>query len=194
MPATMPGALPESSIDDQSDEALVAAVNDSDPEAFEALYRRHRDWVVNLAFRYTRDQHSALDVLQETFLYLLRKFPGFELTCQLRSFLYPVVRHLALGARRKAERCQSDGTDPQDWAVAVNLSAVEPQARRDLAAALVSLSEDHREVLLLRFVDGMSLGEIAEAMDVPLGTVKSRLHHALEQLREDPRTRELLEP
>jgi RNA polymerase sigma-70 factor (ECF subfamily) len=55
------------------------------------------------------------------------------------------------------------------------------------------LSEEHREVLLLRFVDCLSLAEIAEAIEIPLGTVKSRLHNALELLRQDERTKEFFE-
>src|SRR6185436_18590576 len=85
--------------DPREDQELVALANQGDARAFELLYWRHRDWVVNLAFRFTRDRDLALDVLQETFLYLLRKFPGFTLTCQLRSLLYPAVRHLAIAAR-----------------------------------------------------------------------------------------------
>ena len=64
----------------------------------------------------------------------------------------------------------------------------------DLALALDGLPEEQREVLLLRFVDGLSLAEVAEAMDIPLGTVKSRLHNALTALRRDPRTREFFQP
>jgi hypothetical protein len=56
---------------------LVAAINDGDPTAFEVLYFRYRDWVAALAFRFTGDEHAALDVLQETILYVLRKLPGF---------------------------------------------------------------------------------------------------------------------
>src|ERR1043165_286425 len=102
---SMPGS------DARSDAALVAAINGGDPGAFETLYYRHRDWVVNLAFRFTGDRDLALDVLQETFLYLLRKFPGFILTCQLRRFLYPAVRHLAIAARRKAGRFEPAETE-----------------------------------------------------------------------------------
>jgi RNA polymerase sigma-70 factor (ECF subfamily) len=58
---------------------------------------------------------------------------------------------------------------------------------------LAALSEEHREVLLLRFVDGLNLGEIASALEIPLGTVKSRLHNALTTLRKDPRTKTFFE-
>jgi RNA polymerase sigma-70 factor (ECF subfamily) len=175
--------------DPRTDQKLIDAVNLGDDRAFEALYRRHRDWVVNLAFRFTGDHALALDVLQETFLYFLKKFPGFTLTCQLRSFLYPAVRHLAIAARRKAERLQSeDGGLPE--LEAPPPAPIGDTARDQLAAVVAALPETQREVLLLRFVDGLSLNEIAEALEIPLGTVKSRLHNALDALRRDERTRE----
>jgi RNA polymerase sigma-70 factor (ECF subfamily) len=62
--------------------------------------------------------------------------------------------------------------------------------RAELAAALAGLSPPQREVVLMRFVDDLELAEIAAALDVPLGTVKSRLHHALARLRDDPGTRD----
>ena len=93
--------------DSRSDRELIAAINDGDANAFEVLYYRYRDWVVNLAWRFTEDRELALDVLQETFLYLVRKFPGFKLTALFKTFLYPAVRHLSIAARRKAARLQS---------------------------------------------------------------------------------------
>ena len=170
-------------------------MNGGDEGAFEVLYYRHRDWVVNLARRFSGDADLGLDVLQETFFYFLKKFPGFTLTCQFRSFLYPVVRNLSLTARRKAERGQSDGAELDELPA---FASCQPEDRESghshLAEVLAGLSEEHREVLLLRFVDGLRLGEIAEAMEIPLGTVKSRLHNALELLREDPRTKEFFAP
>ena len=83
----------------RSDQELIAAINNGDSGAFELLYYRHRDWVVSLAYRFTGDRELALDVLQETFLYFLRKFPGFILTAQLKTFLYPAVRNLSISAR-----------------------------------------------------------------------------------------------
>ena len=88
----------------RNDTELIAAVNAGDADAFEALYWRYRDWIASLAWRFTGDPDLALDVMQETFLYLLRKFPGFRLTAQLKTFLYPAVRHLSLSARRKAKQ------------------------------------------------------------------------------------------
>jgi RNA polymerase sigma-70 factor, ECF subfamily len=172
--------------DSRSDEQLVAAINAGDADAFELLYRRHRDYVIRLAWRFTRDEHDALDVLQETFAYLVRKTPGLRLWASMTTYLYPVVRNLSLELLRK--RRPHVGED----------ELLEVPARKvddpgDLADVLGVLPAAHREVVVLRFVDGMSLEEIAAALSVPLGTVKSRLHHALLTLRESPTLRRYFE-
>jgi RNA polymerase sigma-70 factor, ECF subfamily len=176
--------------DPRTDHELVAALNAGEAAAFDCLYHRHRDWAAALAHRFTRDRDTALDVLQETFLYFARKFPGFTLTCQLRSFLYPVIKNLAISALRKADRLTSLD------ALLENDAMPEPAAEAPLTApddefagALTGLSAEHREVLRLRFVEGFDLREIAGALEIPVGTVKSRLHHAVNQLRQSPRTR-----
>ena len=178
--------------DSRTDQQLIAGINAGDAAAFEVLYRRHRDWVVGLACRITGSEDLALDVLQETFLYFLKKFPGFCLTANLKTFLYPAVRNLSIAARRKAGRYQSTETE-----LLLLEQASDPHAvvnpTNDLAAALANLSEEHREVLLLRYVDGLALAEIAQAVEVPLGTVKPWLHHALESLRGDNRAKQFFE-
>ena len=176
--------------DRRSDAELVEAASGGDADAFEVLYRRHRDWVVRLARRFTGSEHDALDVLQDTFAYLLRKLPRLRLTARMTTFLYPVVRHLSVDAIRRRRRYAPAEALPDGAAPA------EPQAdRAELAAVLRALREPQREAVLMRYVDGMSLAEIAQALDVPLGTVKSRLHNALRALREHPRTRRyFLEP
>jgi len=176
----------------RSDGELVAAINSGDAAAFEVLYFRHRDWVAALAYRFTGDSDAALDVLQETFLYLLKKFPGFRLTANLKTFLYPAVRHLAIAARHKAQRYQATAAELEQLEHTAAPPAVGAESD-DLRFVLAALPEEQREVLLLRFVDGLSLAEIAEAMDIPLGTVKSRLHNALAILRQDERTKNFFE-
>jgi RNA polymerase sigma-70 factor (ECF subfamily) len=184
----MPQGPPQ---DSRTDQELIASLNRGQDQAFDAMYYRYRDWVVRLAHRFTGNPEDALDVMQETFIYLAGKFPGFELTCAMTSFLYPVVRNLSIAARRKSGRFATDE------AALINLAAPaissELHSRQELAAALASLTELHRDVVLMRFVDDMSLQEMAKALDVPLGTVKSRLHHAIESLRRDPRAREFFQ-
>jgi RNA polymerase sigma-70 factor (ECF subfamily) len=184
-------------IDRRSDEELVDACNRGDAEqaarAFEALYRRHRDFVLRVARRFARDRELALDALQETFAYLLKKFPpagpGLALTARLPTLLYPVAKNSAISAFRKARR-HADAGD-------VDLDELPADAAPDaqpLDAALAGLSPERRELLTLRFVDDLSLAEIAAALQIPLGTVKSRLHLAIKELREDPRINDLFGP
>lgn len=172
--------------DARPDETLVAALNGGDTSAFDALYFRYRDWVLRLAHRFTGNAEDALDVLQETFAYLFGKFPGFVLTARLTTFLYPVVKNLSIAARRKRQRHVSDQQMP-DPPAAVPGNA--EQSRAELESALSALPEAQREVLLMRFIDDMSLLEIAEALGIPEGTVKSRLHNAIAALRTDPNVR-----
>ena len=171
----------------ESDQELIELANRGDSDAFEALYRRHRDWVYQLAWRFTGNRTDALDVLQETFIYLLGKFPGFKLTSSMTTFLYPVVRHVSATVRSGTSRFTSE-EQILDEMVASQYEKSE--YRSELAAVLIALPAEQREVLLMRFVDDMSLQEIAAALDIPVGTVKSRIHNALQTLRSDRRTRD----
>ena len=170
-----------------SDQQLIQSANAGESDAFEQLYYRYRDWVYNLAWRFTGNRDLALDVLQETFAYLLQKFPGFVLTARMTTFLYPVVKHLSIAIRDKSRRFAS-----AEEALAEIPQPPQAQAtpdRQELSAVLAVLPAAQREVLLLRFVDGLSLREIAQVLEIPSGTVKSRLYNALETLRHDGRTR-----
>ena len=179
--------------DPRRDDELVELVNAGDAEAFDVLYRRYRGWVLAVASRFCRDRDDALEVMQETFIYLLKRFPGFALRSKLTTYLYPIVRNLAMDvARRRQRRAAADEHLRQQAGEAP--PGANPAAQgwmdEDLARVLEALPQAQREVVLLRFVDEMSLSEIAEAMHVPVGTVKSRLHHALRTLRADPAVRQ----
>ena len=175
--------------DPRSDEALVQTCNEGHPRAaaaaFEALYLRHKDFVLRVALRFVPDVDTALDVLQDTFVQLLRRFPpageGIVLTAKLTTLLYPIARNTAISAARKA------GRFPVDDDTAVDELAQEPvREDGDLDRLLASLPRGQREVLTLRFVDRLSLAEIATALGIPEGTVKSRLHTAISRLRASP--------
>ena len=177
-----------------SDQALIDLCNEDDADdaaaAFNTLYRRHKDYIVRVAMRFVRDHDVALDVLQDTFGYLLEKLPpvgpGITLTARLTTFLYPVAKNLAISRLRKADRHKgSEHIDPDE------LPAAPVEQNDDLGRLLQELPIERREVLMLRFVDDLSLPEIADVLDIPLGTVKSRLHLAVRQLRESPRIKNI---
>jgi len=88
----------------KDDRRLIGAARKADASAFEEIYYRYRDWLTGLAFRFTGNEEDALDVLQETFTYLVRKFPGFQLSASMKTLLYPVVTNLSIGARRRRKR------------------------------------------------------------------------------------------
>lgn len=170
---------PLSSLTEPSDQELIARINVGDLDAFGKLYQRHRDWVFSSASRICGDSHLAEDVAQEVFRYFLGKFPGFELRCKLQTFLYPAIRNLSLSSLRGQRRFV--GGDAAEGVM--NQVGGEQPGNHDLHRLLEGLSANHREILLMRFVDGMTLPEIAEVTGIPLGTAKSRLHKAICILR-----------
>ena len=171
--------------DSRSDPQLLADYAAGDVSAFEALYHRHRDWVARLARRFTNHDTDALDVMQETFAWLIRRAAAIELRVAMTSLLYPVVRNLSIKAAQRRRRMITPDPDAD---LIAPVATPEPDTA-DLAALVECLPQPQREVLLMRFVDDMPLDAIAAALDIPVGTVKSRLHNALRTLRDDPRTR-----
>ncbi|MBL9150149.1 MAG: sigma-70 family RNA polymerase sigma factor [Phycisphaerae bacterium] len=174
-----------------SDRDLVSRANAGDGEAFGALYERYREWIVAVAHRLSGDREVALDALQDVMRYWLTKFARpdvpFVLTGDVKSFLYPAIRNVVIDAARRQRRERSGlealasrpGREPD--------SSRSPDAGGALARALAALPEGQREVLFLHYADGLPLAAIAEALGVPLGTVKSRLGLGLQALRKDPR-------
>jgi len=172
-----------------SDEALVEACNRGNGaesfEAFGALYRRHRDYVLRIALRYTEDRELAADALQDVFTWLLRQFPppgpGVTLTARLTTYLFPIAKNSTITLLRKSRRAQGGDIEPDA------LPAPTPRDDSDdLERLLAELPPARREILTLRFVDDMALEDIAAVLGIPLGTVKSRLHLAIKALREAP--------
>lgn len=193
----MPANPSDPSDDPRSDLELIDAVNGGSSQAFESLYLRHRDYTLRIAMRFTGERELALDAVQDSFIYFYKKFPGFTLTAKLTTFLYPVVKHNALAVGRKAKRAQGDHDESVLGAVAESDTSNDPaqaDAPGDLATVLSALPESQREVLVLRFVDGLALEDIAGALEIPLGTVKTRIHHAIRKLREDPVTKKHFAP
>ena len=166
--------------DPRSDEQLIADGNRGDESALAAIYVRYRDWTFALALRFTGDREAAADVTQEAFVYLLNKFPGLVMRAKLTTLLYPAVKNTALAMKRK-KRPDLAG-DVIEACVAQDPAHSAPDSR-GLAAAVSRLPDGQREVLLMRAVDGMAIAEIAAALSIPEGTVKSRLHHAVRAMQ-----------
>jgi len=145
----------------------------------EQLYRESREALTGYFRRRHTSSHSAEDLVQETFVQLMRRVDRCRASTSPRGYLFGIARHVSVNAWRQAE-------PPGKNDVSVEaIAAPEPDPRlaaaRETIAALPALQ---REVLDLRFQHDLSYAEIAEALGVPIGTVRSRLHNALELLRE----------
>lgn len=173
---------------DVGDEELMALCRDGQEQAFTALYERHRQRIINHAQRLLQDPEEAQDVLQETFRYLFSKLDEYRPTAKFTTYCYTIVRHQCLNIIEKRRRRQTHtmGDTPFDPA-APDPAPPERAEQQELAGrlrlALARLSPAHREVVALRLLEGLSVEDVARVCECPEGTVKSRLHHALEKLR-----------
>ena len=165
---------------ENDDRADLDAAAHGDEASLTRLYERHRSFVFNLSRRFTGNPDDAADVMQEVFAHFCRKLPELQLDCALRTWLYAVTRNRSVDLLRKKWRRQHEGLSGDEAAPAG--SAID-----DSAALITELSagldEAQRELICLRFSDEMSLEEISRRLEIPLGTVKSRLHYALALLR-----------
>ena len=182
-----------------SERGLVELCRRGDAEAFARVVSIHESMVYNLSARLLGDGEEARDLSQDVFLQVYRQLGRFEGRSSLKTWIYRIVVNQARNRqrwwrRRRRERsCPIEDMTQADLARA---SAVRPDAdapyerlaraerARQMQAALLKLSFDHRAILLLREVEGLPCDEIAAALKVPEGTVKSRLARARDALRE----------
>jgi RNA polymerase sigma-70 factor, ECF subfamily len=170
--------------EEASDAELMTRVRDGDSAAFAQLYERHKGWVVALAYRFCGDRDLAMDVLQETFAFLLRRSPTLTLDGRLTTYLFPAVRNLSQTARRKKmrlgggevveHRSETGGTRHRP-----EIGATEGEDDEELRRVVAALPEAQRELIYMRYVAGMTPTEIAVVLGVPVGTAKSRLFAAV---------------
>ncbi len=185
-------------IDARESSLLLTQARTGDAEAFCELAKAHETRLFRQAVGLCRDEALAEDLLAETLLEAWRSLPRFDATCRLSTWLYAILLHRYLkSVRRMASRPVSLAQVPiaeaqqreqaQETLPDLRNSPADHAASQDTAdvlrLAVARLPAKHQEVLLLRFFEDASLPEIAAALGCPVGTVKSRLHHALEKLR-----------
>jgi len=201
LPAAAPAATPGTTDDDRR---LVDQARAGDVRAFETLVRRYQRWVFTLALRMLGDRAEAEDMAQEIFLKAHRGLGSFKGASRFSTWLYSIASHHCLNsleARRRrpgsspgpggATGSRETGEDDPPAAVDRLVDGA-PRAdaileRADLArivqAELKNLTEDHRLILILRDIQGLSYEEIAESLRLELGTVRSRLHRARMEMK-----------
>ncbi len=184
------------------DAALVDAAKVGDTAAFSKLVSLHQARLFSVAYGMLRDRDDAMDVVQDAFIKAHKKLAEFEGNAAFSTWLYRIAVNLCIDKKRAETRRRK--TDLDDAATrnldddplyaeaeyAPRLSGQNPlrnvndkQLGAQIGAALATLSEEHRTIVLLREVEGMSYEEIAATIGVPKGTVMSRLFHARKNLQ-----------
>ncbi len=148
----------------------------------EQLFRESaEDLARYFARRHGDGSESPQDLVQETFLEMARGMERGNQPRSLRAYLFGVARHLSLAAWKRRDHERDHVVEASADFVAAAAPDERVSAARELIESLPSL---HREVLELRFTQQLSYAEIAESLDIPVGTVRSRLHHAIAMVRE----------
>ena len=177
------------------DQALIERCRNGDVAAFEPLVQKYRDRVWRLAFNVLRDREDAWDATQEAFVRAWQALASFRGQSAFYTWLFRIVVNVASDrVRQRAARGRAFGTErvpEEDWerAMVDQGAAPDDEARRAeererITRALAALPEHHRTIIMLSDLEGLSYREMAEVLDIPMGTVMSRLHHARKRLRD----------
>lgn len=163
----------------------VLLARQGDEAAFRRLVDAYERRVLYFILRFVDDADQALDILQEVWLSVFRLLPRLEAVEAFRVWLYKIVHGKIAGFRRSRRRVPApiescDNLPPEAGAASDEATFEDADL---VHRGLADLSIEHREVLTLHFLEGMRLEEIAQALSCPLGTVKSRIHHAKRSLR-----------
>lgn len=175
---------------ESSDKKLVKRVQRGDKGAFDLLVLKYQHKIVNLVMRYVRDPELALDITQEAFIKAYRALPRFRGDSAFYTWMYRIAvntakNHLA-AQRRRPMNVELDLQDPEQYDLHANLKETDtPEAitlsnelQETVERAIAALPEDLRTAIILRELEGMSYEEIAQTMECPVGTVRSRIFRA----------------
>jgi RNA polymerase sigma-70 factor, ECF subfamily len=174
-----------------TDLELLRRFRSGDEAAFHELVDRHANYLYGVAYSLTGNAADAEDVVQETFAGAFRGAGSFREAASIKTWLLRILMRQAARSFRSSWKRKvislHDGPEQameEDGNLAVMPEQDQVDHRTDVLAMLRTLSPEHREVIVLRELEGMSYGEIAAAIGVPQGTVESRLYRARQDLRE----------
>jgi RNA polymerase sigma-70 factor (ECF subfamily) len=182
-----------------SDLALIKRVQQGDRSAFDLLVVKYQHKILNLIMRYVRDPSEALDVAQEAFLKAYRAAPSFRGDSAFYTWLYRIAINTAknylVAARRRPANVDVDFQDSEQFETFTKLSDVDTPEHLALTEeigtavtrAIQDLPDELRTAILLREIEGMSYEDIAQTMECPVGTVRSRIIRAREAIEKELR-------
>jgi len=188
---------------DENDQQLVQRVQKGDRSAFDLLVLKYQHRVLKLVGRFVSNPAEAEDVAQDAFLKAYRALPSFRGESAFYTWLYRIAINTAknslVATRRRPVDFDLDLQDPDQFDRHAKLKEVDTpervllteEIRQVVQGAMEQLPEDLRTAIVLRELDGLSYEEIAEAMDCPVGTVRSRIFRAREAI--DKRLKPLLD-
>ncbi len=168
---------------------LIARAKEGDIEAFEALYTTYKNSIYRTTLAITRDRVVAEEILQDTFLRAFRHIDNVHEGSSISPWLHRIAINLSYTWSKKRSRWLTPLEQVVDRLVSTSGSSPEHameqrELRQVVREAIDQLEFPHRATIVLFYLEGFSLAEIAEIMDVPAGTVKSRLYYGREKLRE----------
>lgn len=178
-----------------TDEDLVQKIKDGDQDAFEHLVHRYEGKIYSVAYRFMGSHADAGDLAQDTFIRMYQALPGFRGDSSFATWLYRIAANACRDELRKRQRRRSVSMDemieasPANIPVAAGEYSPEETVQRHetqlrVQECLNRLSDDHRLILVMREIQGLSYEEIAGMLDCSLGTVKSRISRARNALKE----------
>jgi RNA polymerase sigma-70 factor, ECF subfamily len=173
------------------DMALIDRALGGDPTAFGHLVTKYQDRLYNTLVHVVHCNETARDVVQDAFVQAYVKLESFQRSSAFYTWLYRIAFNLAVSHGRRERSLVSidqardaTGHEPMDRGADPGARLEQDERAAQVQAALAKLSDEHRSILVLREVDECSYEQIAEILDLPLGTIRSRLHRARLQLRE----------
>ena len=174
-----------------NEQKLIQRASDGDPAAFNRLMAQHEKKMYAVALRMFSNREDAQDCLQEAMLRVYRAIGSFKGQSSFSTWLYRITMNTCLDELRRKKNKQSTSLDnlveqgwsPADEANTPEKHAVRAELRRELGRLIQDLPEDMRSAIVLRDIQGFSYDEIADVMDVNVGTIKSRISRAREKLR-----------
>jgi len=182
---TAPVVVNKAGYEELEDVALVRRSQSGDREAFSALVRRHQHLVYNVSYRFMRDAAQAEDMAQEAFLKAYRLLNGFRGDCSFTTWMYRVTSSVCLTelSRRKRRGEVEMPHETGDNLATTRMAPEEADLKEQIRKCVTYLSDRYATIITLYYLNGSSYDEIAQVMDVPLGTLKTWMFRARKQLR-----------
>ncbi|PIE90867.1 MAG: hypothetical protein CR997_04380 [Acidobacteria bacterium] len=185
-----------------TDMQCVENILNGDGRHFDVLVRRYQQHVMSLIFKHVRNQEAARDLTQDVFFKVYRKLKNFKGESKFSSWLYRIAVNESIDYLRKQKRQSEDslqtilekGLEPRDQSDSADIHGIHARKMeiKRVRKALSGITPEMRSLIVLKVYEEKTFDQIAEILDVPLSTVKSRLYRALSELGRNYRRRSVI--